>query len=102
GIPIGLAALLNVREVHAGLRVGPLDHGVQAEVGVTLQRGRAVGEGTEAANRVIQPGIVVVVDDPAVGVGHADLAAVVGAAGHLAIGVLHLRRRARVHAAAGG
>ena len=56
----------------------------------------------EAADVAVQAPVVVVIEDVAVGIGHAGQPAVVGAAGHLRVSVLHLRRRRGVHGAAVG
>src|SRR5581483_350911 len=100
-IAIGFAALLDVREVHARLRMGPLDDGVQTEVAVLLQvhSGHAVlviGPDAEPADRIIHAGIVAIVDLAAVRIGDAHQPTLVGAAGHLAVGVLHLGCRREV------
>ena len=54
-----------------------------------------VGQGADAADRAVEAGVVDVVDDPAVGVGHRGRPAVVLAAGHLGVAVLDLRRGGR-------
>jgi len=77
----GFATLFDVGQIHARLRMGALHDGRQSQVIERFQRSAAVGQGTQAADRSIDGRSVIVVQDPAIGVGHAGRAAVVGAAG---------------------
>src|SRR5205809_703347 len=54
GIPVGLAALLDVAQVHARLAVTADDDCPLTEVAVTLQGGGTVRQRTQPANRAVQ------------------------------------------------
>src|SRR5438132_1155800 len=84
----GAAALRNERLVDVGLRMIALDDGVQPKVLKTFERGTRVGNGTEPADGGVHSSIIVVIQHPAVGIGHAQQATVVGTAGQLVIGIL--------------
>jgi hypothetical protein len=77
--------------------VRAVDDRAQAEVAVAFQRRGAVAEAAEPADRVVHAGGVVVRHREAVRVDDARRPAAVGAAGHLAVGVLHAGRRGSVH-----
>jgi len=93
-VAVGFAGSLDVAQIDARLRVLAGHHHRLAQVVVALQHPRAVRQRRQAADGVIQPGRVVVVEHPAVGVDDAGESGVVGPAGHLAVGVLHPRRAA--------
>jgi hypothetical protein len=96
---VGVAAGDDIGLVDAGLRMGTGYDSVEAEIAVSLQGCGAVGDGREAADPVIDAGIVVVVQNAAVGISHAHQPAMVRAAarGHEAVGVLHAGRRGGIH-----
>ena len=77
-----------------------LDDDIQAQVRVGFQDSRVVRERCQTADAVIETAAVIVVQDPAVGIGHAHQPAVVDATRHLCVAVAHAGRRRQVHRAA--
>ena len=95
---VGVAAGDDIRLIDPRLRMGTGHDGIEAEIAVGFQGAGTIRKGRKPADPVIDPGIVVVVQDAAIGIGHAHQPAVVGAAAraHEAIGILHTRRRGGV------
>ena len=71
--------------------MGPFDYGAEAEVAVGFQGVRGIAQRTQPGDIAVEPGHIVVVDRISRSVGHAGQPAMVGPAGHLAVGVLHPR-----------
>src|SRR5262249_23630027 len=77
GIAVRFTGLLDVGEIDTRLRMGALHDSIKAKVRIGFQSRCSIDDRSQPAYGIVQTGRVIVIQNPAIGIRHADHPAVI-------------------------